>query len=74
MVPITVPGRVCARTIVSICDLAGVRLDWRDISVSLANPKSSTFTIPSGRSMMLSGLMSRWTIPATCAACRAPAV
>ncbi len=33
-------------------------------SASFAIPKSSTFTYPSGRSMMFSGLMSRWTIPA----------
>ena len=35
---------------------------------SLASPKSSTFTIRSRRSMTFSGLMSRWTIPASCAA------
>ena len=30
-------------------------------------PKSSTFTVPLSASMMLSGLRSRWTIPASCA-------
>ena len=37
-------------------------------SVSFAMPKSSTFAYPSGLSMMFSGLMSRWTMPAACAA------
>ena len=35
--------------------------------VSFAIPKSSTFTYPSGRNMMFSGLMSRCTMPARCA-------
>ena len=33
-------------------------------SVVRAIPKSSTLTCPSGVTMMLPGLMSRWTIPA----------
>ena len=33
------------------------------VGASLASPKSSTFTKPSGRSMTFSGLMSRWTMP-----------
>ncbi|MNL59850.1 hypothetical protein D3C87_1836100 [compost metagenome] len=32
-----------------------------------ATPKSVSFTAPVSESMMLSGLMSRWTTPAWCA-------
>ncbi len=32
--------------------------------VGLASPKSSTLTRPSARTIMLSGLKSRWTMPA----------
>src|SRR5262249_7921501 len=34
---------------------------------ALAKPKSSTFTRPSGVSLMLAGLRSRWTTPFSCA-------
>ena len=34
---------------------------------SFAMPKSSTFTVPACVTMMLSGLRSRWTMPASCA-------
>jgi len=39
-----------------------------------ASPKSKTFTIPSRRRMMFSGLMSRCRMPAPCAAAMAEAV
>ena len=45
--------------------------EW--LSSARAIPKSSTFTCPSGVTMMLPGLMSRWTIPAACAALSASA-
>jgi hypothetical protein len=32
-------------------------------SSALANPKSSTFTVPSSRTFTLAGLRSRWMIP-----------
>ncbi len=41
---------------------------------SLANPKSSTFTTPSARTLMFAGLRSRWTIPCSCAASSASAI
>ena len=41
---------------------------------SLARPKSSTFTVPSGRSLMLAGLRSRWMIPCSWAASSASAI
>ena len=44
------------------------------LSVTLANPKSSTFTVPSGRRMMLPGFRSRWTMPFSCASSSASAI
>ena len=41
---------------------------------ALASPKSSTFTVPSGRSLMLAGFRSRWTMPCSCAASSASAI
>ena len=37
-------------------------------SSALARPKSRTFTVPSGRSLMLAGLRSRWMMFCSCAA------
>ena len=39
-----------------------------------ARPKSSTFTVPSGRSFTFAGLRSRWTIPCSWAASSASAI
>src|SRR5262249_28111293 len=41
---------------------------------ALANPKSSTFTVPSDRSLMLAGLRSRWMTLFSSAASRASAI
>jgi hypothetical protein len=43
-------------------------------SDSLAKPKSSTLTPPSGRIFTLAGLRSRWTMPFSCAAASAAAI
>ena len=40
----------------------------------LASPKSSTFTVPSSRTLMFAGFRSRWMIPCSCAASRASAI
>ena len=40
--------------------------------ISLAQPKSISFTLPPGRHIRLSGLMSRWMTPARCMAAMAP--
>ncbi len=37
-------------------------------SIAFARPKSSTLTVPSGRTFTLAGLRSRWTMPCSCAA------
>jgi hypothetical protein len=34
--------------------------------IALARPKSSTFTVPSGVSLMFAGFKSRWMIPRSC--------
>ena len=41
---------------------------------AFANPKSSTFTVPSARTLMLAGFRSRWTTPASCAPSSAAAI
>ena len=46
----------------------------RPVSIAFANPKSSTFTVPSGRILMFAGFRSRWMIPCSCAASRASAI
>ena len=43
-------------------------------SMALARPKSRTFTVPSGRTLMFAGFKSRWMIPCSCAASSASAI
>ena len=43
-------------------------------SIAFASPKSSTFTVPSVRTLMFAGFRSRWMIPCSCAASRASAI
>jgi hypothetical protein len=38
------------------------------------SPKSSTFTVPSGRHLMFAGFRSRWTMPCEWAAASASAI
>jgi len=45
---------------------------WVESSPFRASPKSMIFTMPPGVSMMFAGLMSRWTMRASCA-CSMPA-
>ena len=42
--------------------------------IALASPKSSTFTVPSARTLMLAGFRSRWMMPCSCAASSASAI
>ena len=46
-------------------------VDDVELPIARARPKSATFTRPSSASRMFSGLMSRWMMPARCAAWRA---
>ena len=43
-------------------------------TTAFARPKSRTFTLPSGVSLTLAGLRSRWTMPLSCASARASAI
>ena len=43
-------------------------------STSFASPKSSTFTVPSSRTLIFAGFRSRWMIPCSCAASSASAI
>ena len=43
-------------------------------SIAFARPKSSTFTVPSGRTLMFAGFKSRWMMPCSCAASSASAI
>ena len=72
-VPRITPACVIAGVvIVGDCDALG------DIapagSIAFAKPKSSTFTVPSARTLMFAGLRSRWMIPCSCAASSASAI
>jgi len=69
-VPTTAPTCVSGPR-VSRSGAPGARLSSPE---SFAIPKSTTFTYPSRRTMTFSGLMSRCTMPAPCAASRAAAV
>ena len=69
---IPTPVIIAGVVIVGDCDTLG------DIapggSIAFASPKSSTFTVPSGRTLMFAGLRSRWMIPCSCAASSASAI
>ena len=47
---------------------------WLPARASFARPKSSTFTVPSGVTLMFAGFRSRWMIPCSCAASSASAI
>ena len=46
----------------------------RPASIAFARPKSSTFTVPSARTLMFAGFRSRWMMPCSCAASSASAI
>ena len=55
--PVIIAGVVIVGDAVTLADVVGVG------SSALASPKSKTFTVPSGRSLMLAGFRSRWMMP-----------
>jgi hypothetical protein len=57
--PVIIAGVVIVGDAVTLADAVGVG------SSALASPKSKTFTVPSGRSVMLAGFRSRWMMPAS---------
>ena len=71
--PRIIPACVIAGVvIVGDCDTLGD--DPAAGSIAFARPKSSTFTVPSGRTLMFAGFRSRWMIPCSCAASSASAI
>ena len=73
-VPRIIPACVIAGVvIVGDCDTARRPLPTPG-SIAFASPKSSTFTVPSARTLMFAGLRSRWMMPCSCAASSASAI
>jgi len=60
--------------LVIVGDIDNAALDAASAVASFARPKSSTLTVPSGRSVTLDGFRSRWTIPCSWAASSASAI
>jgi hypothetical protein len=72
-VPRSIPACVIAGVVnVGDIDMFGDELTAG--SIAFAKPKSSTFTVPSARTLMFAGLRSRWMIPRSCAASSASAI
>ena len=71
-VPRITPACVAIALIVGEC--ATFTDDAPSGSAIRARPKSSTFTLSSGVTLMLAGFRSRWTIPFSCAASSASAI
>ena len=69
-VPMITP--ICVAAAVSVGDWLGSPSGLG--SSAFANPKSSTLTVPSSRTLMFAGLRSRWITPASCAASSASAI
>ena len=68
-VPIITPA--CVAPIVSVGEFSG---SLAAACGTAANPKSSTFTMPSGVTITFAGFKSRWIIPFSCAASKASAI
>ena len=62
------------RVIVGECSTSAFDARRAAGSIALARPKSSTFTVPSARTLMFAGLRSRWMMPCSCAASSASAI
>ncbi len=77
-VPAPAPGSYtppCRRSIPAV-DTSGIVSSFAARPLpcaTIASPKSRTFTTPSGVTLMLAGLRSRWMIPFSCAASSASA-
>ena len=65
---------ICVARAVSVGEFMASALDAPAGSIALASPKSSTFTVPSGRTLMFAGFRSRWMMPCSCAASSASAI
>ena len=65
---------ICVARTESVGEFIASALDEAAGSSAFANPKSSTFTMPSARTLMLAGFRSRWMMPCSCAASSASAI
>ena len=65
---------ICVACAVTVGELIASACDVPAGSIAFARPKSSTFTVPSARILMLAGLRSRWMMPCSCAASSASAI
>ena len=65
---------ICVAWPVSVGEVIASALDAPAGSIAFASPKSSTFTVPSARTLMFAGFRSRWMIPCSCAASSASAI
>ena len=74
-VPRIIPACVIAGVVI-VGDLRARSTDDRAPcgSIAFARPKSSTFTVPSARTLMFAGFRSRWMMPCSCAASSASAI
>ena len=66
--PVVIAGVV----IVGDCDAFGDAAPAG--SIAFANPKSSTFTVPSARTFTFAGFRSRWMMPRSCASSSASTI
>ena len=73
-VPRIIPTPVIIAGDVIVGDIDGSPTPRPSGSSAFASPKSSTFTVPSARSLMFAGFRSRWMIPCSCAASSASAI
>ena len=71
LVPMIIPGIVAAKT---VGELAGSLEAAVAVGTTEANPKSRTFTTPSGVIFTFAGFRSRWMTPFSCAASKASAI
>ena len=71
---IAAPVVIAGDVIVGDIDSARADMVAATGSIAFASPKSSTFTVPSGRTLMFAGFRSRWMIPCSCAASSASAI
>src|SRR5690242_3148061 len=54
--------RLCKAGVVNVGDCDGFGDDLPVEAIAFANPKSSTLTVPSSRTLILAGFKSRWMI------------
>ena len=64
----------CVAASLSVGEFDKIQFGFCSPANAFANPKSSTFTLPSGVTLILAGFRSRWITPFSWAASRASAI